>query len=136
MSARWLLDPGEVDFTAIRAQGAGGQNVNKVSSAAHLRFDIGASSLPEDVKAQLRAWPDQRINADGVIVIKAQTHRSLPRNQSDALQRLQDLLDAALAPVLLRKPTKPTKASKRRRLEGKARRSLTKTNRRSGANPD
>ena len=75
------VDPAEVQFTAIRAQGAGGQNVNKVSNAAHLRFDIGASSLPEGLKARLRTWPDSRIGVDGVVVIKAQEHRSLPMNQ-------------------------------------------------------
>ena len=133
MHHRWLVNPAEVDFTAIRAQGAGGQNVNKVSSAAHLRFDITASSLPGDVQSQLRAWPDQRINADGVVVIKAQGHRSLPRNQADALQRLQDLFDAALTPALARKPTKPTRASKFRRLESKTRRGVTKAGRKSGA---
>ena len=121
----------EVEFTAIRSQGAGGQNVNKVSSAAHLRFDIGASSLPDDVKQLLRALPDQRINGDGVIVIKAQTHRSLPRNQADALARLQALVDVAQAPEVPRVPTKPTRASRRRRLEGKAQRSEVKAGRRS-----
>lgn len=136
MRQRWLVDPAEVDFTAIRAQGAGGQNVNKVSSAAHLRFDIAASSLPAEVQAQLRAWPDQRITAEGVVVIKAQGHRSLPRNQADALQRLQDLLDAALTPQQARKPTKPTRASKFRRLEKKARRGVTKAGRQSGASGD
>ena len=130
-SNRWLVNPGEVDFTAIRAQGAGGQNVNKVSSAAHLRFDIGASSLPEVVKAQLRAWPDQRISANGVIVIKAQTHRSLPRNQSDALLRLQALVDLALEPISARKATQPTRASQRRRLQTKTQRAQTKARRRS-----
>ena len=134
--SRWLVNADEVDFTAIRAQGAGGQNVNKVSSAAHLRFDIAASSLPGDVKVQLCAWPDQRISADGVVVIKAQGHRSLPRNQADALQRLQDLFDAALTPVTARRATKPTRASKRRRLEGKARRGVTKAGRKSGTLTD
>ena len=110
----------EVEFTAIRSQGAGGQNVNKVSSAAQLRFDIDASSLPDWIKLKLRALPDQRINGDGVIVIKAQAHRSLPRNQADALARLQDLVDEVLNPDAPRRATKPTRASKRRRLEGKA----------------
>ncbi len=124
------IDPAEVEFTAVRSQGAGGQNVNKVSSAAHLRFDIGASSLPEDAKLILRAWPDQRISTDGVVVIKAQTHRSLPRNQADALVRLQALLDQALQPELPRVATKPTRASRRRRLEGKAQRGEVKAGRR------
>jgi ribosome-associated protein len=123
------VDPAEVEFTAVRSQGAGGQNVNKVSSAAHLRFDIGASSLPDEVKERLRGWPDQRISGDGVVVIKAQTHRSLPRNQADALARLQALLDAVLAPELPRLATRPTRASKRRRLEGKARRGEVKAGR-------
>lgn len=113
----------------MRSQGAGGQNVNKVSSAAHLRFDVLASSLPDDVKQRLLALPDQRINSDAVIVIKAQTHRSLPRNQADALARLQALVDAVLAPELPRRATKPTRASKRRRLDGKARRGEVKAGR-------
>jgi ribosome-associated protein len=120
---------GEVEFTAVRSQGAGGQNVNKVSSAAHLRFDIAASTLPDDVKLLLRALPDQRITEDGVVVIKAQTHRSLPRNQADALARLQALVDEVLQPDAPRVATKPTRAAKRRRLEGKARRSEVKAGR-------
>jgi ribosome-associated protein len=120
------VDRSEVEFTAVRSQGAGGQNVNKVSSAAHLRFDIAASSLPEEVQALLRALPDQRISGDGVVVIKAQTHRSLPRNQADALARLQALVDEVLNPDAPRRPTQPTRASKRRRLEGKAQRGAVK----------
>ncbi len=129
MKRRIEIDRAEVEFTAVRSQGAGGQNVNKVSSAAHLRFDIAASSLPPDLKDKLRALPDQRISSDGVIVIKAQTHRSLPRNQADALARLQALVDDVLNPDAPRLATKPTRASKRRRLEGKARRSDVKSGR-------
>jgi ribosome-associated protein len=114
------VDPAEVEFSAVRAQGAGGQNVNKVSSAAHLRFDIRASSLPEDVKARLLALGDQRLTADGVLVIKAQEHRSLPMNRAAALARLQALVDSAAHPPKHRRPTRPTLASKRRRLQGKA----------------
>lgn len=129
MPRRVLVDRAEVDFTAIRAQGAGGQNVNKVSSAAHLRFDVAASSLPEDVKLRLLAQGDQRISGDGVIVIKAQDHRSLPRNQADALLRLQDMVDAATHQPPVRRATKPTYGSKQRRLEGKAVRAEVKAGR-------
>ncbi len=129
MTRRVEVQRAEVEFTAVRSMGAGGQNVNKVSSAAHLRFDIAASSLPDDVKALLRAMPDQRISSEGVVVIKAQTHRSLPRNQADALARLQAMVDAVLNPDPPRKPTKPTRAAKRRRLEGKAQRSEVKAGR-------
>ena len=114
---------------AVRSQGAGGQNVNKVSSAAHLRFDIHASSLPDEVKLKLLALADQRLSSEGVIVIKAQTHRSLPRNQSDALARLQALVDAVTAPQIPRRATQPTRASRRRRLEGKAHRGELKSGR-------
>ena len=129
MRRRFEVDPAEVQFTAVRAQGAGGQNVNKVSSAAHLRFDVHASSLPEDVKARLLALPDQRITTEGVIVIKAQDHRSLPMNQADALARLQAMVDAVAVPPKTRRPTKPTFGSKQRRLESKTQRGQIKAGR-------
>ncbi|MBN8488441.1 MAG: aminoacyl-tRNA hydrolase [Burkholderiales bacterium] len=125
------VDPAEVQFTAIRAQGAGGQNVNKVSNAAHLRFDIPASSLPEALKARLIAWPDSRIGSDGVVVIKAQEHRSLPMNQADALARLQALVEAAAHVPKARKATKPTRGSQQRRLASKSKRSEIKAGRQS-----
>ncbi|MCS0613628.1 aminoacyl-tRNA hydrolase [Massilia kyonggiensis] len=120
------IDPDEVEFSAIRAQGPGGQNVNKVSNAVQARFDIGASSLPADVKERLRALPDARITRDGVVVIKAQSARSLERNRIDALARLQALVDAAATVPLVRRATRPTLGSQRRRLESKAGRSQVK----------
>ena len=123
------VDEREVEFNAIRAQGAGGQNVNKVSNAVHLRFDVHASSLPDGVKQRLLALHDQRITEEGMVVIKAQDHRSLPMNQAAALQRLQDMVDSVATAPVPRRATKPTRASKRRRLEAKGQRAEVKAQR-------
>jgi len=120
------VDPLEVEFIAIRAQGPGGQNVNKVSCAVHARFDVRASSLPAHIKERLLALHDGRITRDGVVVIKAQESRSLERNKEDALRRLQELVDQASIVVKARKATRPTLGSQRRRVEGKVRAGRTK----------
>jgi len=116
----------EVHLEAIRAQGAGGQNVNKVSSAIHLRFDVGASSLPEEYKARLLAISDRRLNSDGVIIIKAQRFRSREKNSLDAIERLSDLIRNATRSTRKRVPTRPGQAAKEKRLAGKSKRSQTK----------
>jgi ribosome-associated protein len=120
------VQPDEVEFSAIRAQGSGGQNVNKVSNAVHLRYDVAASSLPAEVKARLLALPDSRISADGIVVIKAQEHRSLEMNRADALARLQALVDRAAHVPRVRRPTKPTHGSTQRRLQAKQQRGQVK----------
>lgn len=123
------VDPSELEFHAIRAQGPGGQNVNKVSSAIQLRFDIAASSLPEAVRARLLALSDRRISDAGALVIKAQSFRTQEANREDALRRLQELVHSVAEAPKTRRPTRPTYGSQQRRLQGKARRAEVKAGR-------